>query len=59
MSDRRPGPDQPAWIGSVTSHTFTFIPASTRPSVSQKAMNSPLADVAADHDLVVRSPGAP
>ena len=28
------------WIGSVTSHTFTFIPASTRPSFTQNAMNS-------------------
>lgn len=28
------------WIGSVTSHTFTFIPASTRPSFIQNAMNS-------------------
>lgn len=28
------------WIGSVTSHTFTFIPASTRPSFTQNATNS-------------------
>ena len=30
-------------MGSVTSHTFTFIPATTRSSTSQKAMNSRLA----------------
>ena len=29
------------WIGSVTSQTLTFMPAVTRPSCSQNAMNSP------------------
>ena len=32
---------------------LTFIPASTRPSRSQNAMNSRAAEVAAEHDLVV------
>ncbi len=40
-------PAQPArtmlWIGSVTSHTLTFIPASTLPSRVQNAMNSRVA----------------
>ena len=29
-----------SWIGPVTSQTFTFMPAVTRPSDIQKAMNS-------------------
>src|SRR6185437_12882143 len=32
-----------AWMASVTSQTLTFMPASTRPALIQKAMNSPLA----------------
>ena len=31
------------WIGSVTSQTLTFMPATTRSPVSQKAMNSRVA----------------
>ena len=42
-----------SWIGSVTSQMLTFIPASTRRSCSQNAMNSRACEVAADHDLVV------
>ena len=34
--------ERPGWR-SLTSHTLTFIPASTRPSRSQKAMNSRVA----------------
>ena len=44
-----------ALIGSVTSQTLTFIPASTRPAASsQKAMNSRRFELAADDHLVVR-----
>ena len=39
-------------MASVTSQTFTFMPATTRPPGSQKAMNSRLGGVAAEDDAV-------
>ena len=30
-----------AWMSSCTSHTLTFMPATTEPACSQNAMNAP------------------